>query len=230
MITQEQIVAYVDGELDDGARAEVEAASRTDTAVAADIAAHRRLRAQLATAFGPIADEPVPDALLQAAAAPAQADVIAFKTHPAFTRPQIVQFAAMAACLVAGVLLTFAVTGPRGDFTPTASGLIARGALKTALTAQLAADDIAAGQPRIGMTFRDAEGALCRTFTTTANEGLACLHGDDWRVDVAARAAASPEFSQASSPLLIQAVEARIAGEPFDAAAEKQARDAAWKP
>jgi hypothetical protein len=229
LITPEQIVAFVDGELDDAARAEVEAAAQADAVVAADIAAHRRLRAQLAAAFGPIADEPVPEALLRAAAPPAEAEVIAFKPRYVFTRPQMMQAGAMAACLIAGVLLSLAFTGPRGDFAPTSSGLVARGALEQALTKQLAADDTAAGRPRIGMTFRNDEGSLCRTFTTTANEGLACHQAGDWRIEVATRAAASPEFAQAASPLLIQAVEAHIAGEPFDAAAEKQARDKGWR-
>jgi hypothetical protein len=236
MITPERIVAYVDGELDGAARAEVEAAASADPVVAADIAAHRSLRAQLAAAFGPIAGEPVPDRLLTAtvsaeavAEAPTETEVIAFKPRAGLNRPLVMQLAAMAACLVAGVLLTFAVTTPRGDFTATSSGLIARGALKQALTRQLAADDAVAGRPRIGLTFRDDEGNLCRTFTTTANEGLACRQASDWRIDVASRAASSPEFTQAGSPLLIQAVEARIAGEPFDAAAEKQARDKGWQ-
>ena len=227
-ISADKIVAYVDGELDADARAEVETAAAADPAVAAGIAAHRSLRAQLAAAFGPVADEPVPDQLLRATA-PAEAEVIAFKPRAVLGRPLVMQFAAMAACLVAGVLLTFAITTPRGDFATTSTGLIARGALKQALTRQLAADDTVAGQPRIGLTFRDAEGALCRTFTTTANEGLACQQAGDWRIELASRAAASPEFTQASSPLLIQAVEARIAGEPFDAAAEKQSRDKGWQ-
>ena len=228
MITAEKIVAYVDGELDEAGLAEVEAAAATDPAIAADIAAHRSLRAQLAAAFGPIADEPVPERLVQAVIAPAgapkAAEVIAFK--PRLTRPAFTQVAAMAACLVAGVLLTFAVTSPRGDFTSSSNGLIARGALKQALETQLAADTTTG--PHIGMTFRDGTGAICRTFTTAANEGLACRDGTDWRVEVAARAEAKTEFTQASSPLITQAVEARIAGDVFDADAEQKARDGGW--
>lgn len=226
MITQEQIVAYVDGELDDDGRAEVDAAAKADPVVAADIAAHRSLRAQLAAAFGPIADEPVPERLMQAASAPAEAEGIALK--PRFTRPLSTQIAAMAACLVAGVLLTFAVTAPRGDFTTGATGLIARGALKQALNTQLASDETRQGQPHIGMTFASAGGAICRTFATAANEGLACRDGADWRVEVAARAPAKTEFTQASSPLITQAVEARISGDVFDADAEQNARDGNW--
>lgn len=228
-ISQETIVAYVDGELDDAARAKVEAVAATNKVVAADIAAHQRLRAQLAAAFGPIVDEPVPDALLQTAAAPAEADVIAFKPRPAVSRPQLMQFGAMAACLVAGVLLSLAFTGQRGDFSAGRSGLTARGDLARALDTHLAADDTVTGQARIGMTFRDSEGSLCRTFTTAANEGLACRKDGNWAIEVAARAPQKTEFTQATSPLLIQAVEARIAGEPFDTAAEAQARDAGWK-
>ena len=237
MISQEQIVAYVDGELDDAGRAAVEAAAATDPVVAANIAAHRSLRAQLAAAFGPIADEPVPEPLTRAASQPsllpaswgggsAARGADGGVRHVRFGHPTLPQITAMAACLVAGVLLTFAITSPRGDFTSGSNGLIARGALKQALNTQLAADT--GTGPHIGMTFRDESGAVCRTFTTAANEGLACRDGSDWRIDVAARAEAKTEFSQASSPLITQAVEARIAGDVFDADAEQKARDGGW--
>lgn len=237
MITAEKIVAYVDGELDEAGLAEVEAAAATDPAIAADIAAHRSLRAQLAAAFGPIADEPVPEALTRAASTPsllptswgggsAARGADGGVRHLRLTRPIVAQITAMAACLVAGVLLTFAVTSPRGDFTSSSNGLIARGALKQALETQLAADTTTG--PQIGMTFANSDGAICRTFTTAANEGLACRDGADWRVEVAARAEAKTEFTQASSPLITQAVEARIVGDVFDADAEKTARDGGW--
>lgn len=236
MISQEQIVAYVDGELDDADRAEVEAAAKADPVVAADIAAHRSLRAQLAAAFGPIADEPVPEALLRAAdpsllptswgGGSAARGAYGRVRHLRLTRPLITQITAMAACLAAGVLLTFAVTAPRGDFTTGSSGLIARGNLKQALNTQLAADTSTG--PHIGMTFHDGDGAVCRTFTTSVNEGLACRDGADWRIDVAARAEKRPEFSQASSSLITQAVEARINGDVFDADAERNARSDGW--
>ena len=99
-ISADKIVAYVDGELDADARAEVETAAAADPAVAAGIAAHRSLRAQLAAAFGPVADEPVPDRLLRATApaeAEAEAKVIAFKPRAVLGRPLVMQFAAMAA-------------------------------------------------------------------------------------------------------------------------------------
>ncbi|MBP2158819.1 MULTISPECIES: anti-sigma factor [Asticcacaulis] len=240
MITAEKVVAYVDGELDEAGRAEVEAAAKADPAVAADIAAHRSLRAKLAAAFGPIIDEPVPEALTRSASTPslpraswgggsAARGADGGVRHQRLTRPLITQITAMAACLVAGILLTFAVTAPRGDFTDGSGGLIARGALKQALEKQLAADTTE-GRPRIGMTFRDGTGAVCRTFATASNEGLACRSGSDWRVEVAARAEAKTEFTQASSPLITQAVEARISGDVFDADAEKMARDGGWLP
>lgn len=239
MITAEKIVAYVDGELDEAGLAEVEAAAATDPAIAADIAAHRSLRAQLAAAFGPIADEPVPEALTRAASTPsllptswgggsAARGADGGVRHLRLTRPIVTQITAMAACLVAGILLTFAITTPRGDFTSGSNGLIARGALKQALETQLAADTTAPDRPHIGMTFANSDGAICRTFTTAANEGLACRDGNGWRVEVAARAENKTEFTQASSPLIMQAVEARIAGDVFDADAEQKARDGGW--
>jgi hypothetical protein len=216
MIPAEKIVAYVDGELDDDARAEVEAAAATDPTVADQIAAHRGLRSDLFAAFAPIAGEPVPDGLLKATEAPS-ATVLPFR--PKLSRPRVTQIAAMAACLVAGIALAM-VFRPAGDFTSSSDGLIARGPLDRALSSQLAADE--------GLTFRDNGGTVCRTFTTKTSEGLACRTDGEWHIEVAARAAPKTEFAQAGSPLILQAVDARISGDPLDATAERQARDAGW--
>jgi len=65
-------MAYVDGELDAAAAAAFEAAQRSDAALALRVQALRRQRAALDAAFADVADEPLPPALQQAAAALAQ--------------------------------------------------------------------------------------------------------------------------------------------------------------
>jgi len=222
MISAETIVAYVDGELDAAGRAEVESAASVDPAVADQIAAHRQLRSDLFAAFAPVAAEPVPERLVQAAAPPS-ATVLPFRAR--LSRPLITQIAAMAACLVAGIALAV-VLRPAGEVTTSPDGLIARGQLDRALSSQLAADD---GRTRIGLTFRDTDGAVCRTFATQVTEGLACRHDGRWQIEVASRAAPKTEFTQAGSPLILDAVDARISGDPLDSAAERQARDLGWR-
>ena len=70
-ITDEQLMAYADGELDAAAAAEVEAAIAADPALAEAVARHRALRRQLRDAFAPGLDEPVPEHLMALVRAPA---------------------------------------------------------------------------------------------------------------------------------------------------------------
>jgi anti-sigma-K factor RskA len=224
MIASETIVAYVDGELDAEKAAEVEAAAKTDPALAEAIAAHRSLRDGLFAAFAPIAEEPVPDRLVAAAVPPAPViSLDAFRAR----RKVLFQVGAMAASLVAAVGVTLLVTQPHGDFRSGPGGLLAQGQLAQALSSQLASDDH--GATRIGLTFRDKTGAVCRTFSTKASDGMACRDGDAWRVDALARAENATEFRQAASPLIMTAAEDRMTGDAFDADAEKAARDKGWK-
>lgn len=227
MISDEQIIAYVDGELDEAVRAEVETAAAADAEIAAKIAAHGSLRDSLMSAFAPIADEPVPQALLEAVnVPPPSATVLPFR--PRVSRPLMVQIGAMAASLVVGIGLTLMMQSSGTDFAAKSGGLMARGDLARALSVQLASDNVAASAPRVGLSFRDTSGALCRTFETAANEGVACRDGKYWRIDVAARVSGKTEFAQAGSSLVMQAVESRIDGDPLDADGERAARDGGW--
>ena len=225
MISTETIVAYVDGELDAEKAAAVEAAAKTDPALAEAIAAHRRLREGLFAAFAPVADEPVPDRLLAAAAPPAP--VIRLDDFRARRRRIVVQAGALAASLVAAIGVTFALTQPHGDFRSSPGGLVAQGRLAHDLSSQLASEN--RGPTRIGLTFRDQAGTVCRTFSTKTSDGMACRDGDAWRIDALARAEGQAEFRQAGSPLIMTAAQDRMSGDAFDAKAEKTARDKNWK-
>jgi anti-sigma factor RsiW len=68
--SDETLMAFADGELEEPVRSEVEQAMRADPALAARIAGHKALRANVFGAFAGVLDEPVP-ARLQPGAAPA---------------------------------------------------------------------------------------------------------------------------------------------------------------
>jgi len=227
-IPEERIVAYVDNELGAQDRAGVEAAAAADPAVAERIAAHRALRADLSRLFAGAAGEPVPDRLVAAigASQAPSAEVLAFRPRAA-PRPLWTRAAAMAACLVAGIALTLAIDGNKSDIAARHGLMVAQGPLARALSTQLAADT--AGPVRIALTFRDRTGAVCRTFWTSAMDGLACRDGGNWRIDATARHEDQGTYRQASSPLITAAAQDRVAGDVFDAAAEKQARQAGWR-
>lgn len=226
-MSEARIVAYVDNELDAEGRAQVEAVAAADPAVADCIAMHRALRGDLSGLFAGVADEPVPEALLalvQPSETPS-ADILPFKPRPAHIGWG--QVGMMAACLFAGMALTLAVNGNRGDIATRHGVMIAQGPLARALSMQLASDT--AGSVRVALTFRDRSGAVCRTFWTAAMDGMACRDGASWRIDATARHEDQGTYRQASSPLITAAAQDRAAGDVFDAAAEAKARAAGWR-
>jgi hypothetical protein len=52
--------------------------------------------------------------------------------------------------------------------------------LNEALDTELASAPV--GDVRIGLTFRDQSGRVCRSFTQAAASGLACREGDRWQL------------------------------------------------
>jgi hypothetical protein len=139
--------------------------------------------------------------------------------------------AALALGLAVGLVIR-----PARDLDIGASGqLVAQGALGDALDRKLASAGYDGQGPRIGISFRDKAGADCRVFSTGAASGLACRQGGAWVIG--ALAGQAPEsgaggYRQAGSEMpeaIRAAVSAIIDGAPFDAAAERQARDRGWR-
>ena len=87
--------------------------------------------------------------------------------------------------------------------------------------------------PRIGLTFRDKDGNVCRTFTDAAASGLACHDNGDWRMRALFQApeGQSGDYRMASGadPALLAIVDETIAGEPFDATQERAAKERGWR-
>lgn len=259
-ITDDILMAYVDGELDPGAVAAVEQAMRDDPQVAAAVAAQRALREQLRRAFAPVMDEPVPARLRDAALATRAkdapndsatvasldaargrqgrrpADTPALAGRPARRARRWPTLAALAASLALGVLVApwLRPDGPAELIDVGAGGLVAQGALAAALDARLASSTGDAAVD-VGFSFRDRDGRYCRTFVveSRALAGLACRGDGGWRVTATgASEPAGGDLRLASSPLppsVLAEVDARIDGEPLDAAAERAARDAGWR-
>jgi hypothetical protein len=245
-LDDETLMAYADGELDAARRAEIAAALEKDPALAARVAEHRALRAQVAGAFSTVLGQPVPDRLQAAAAgsaAPAErarGNVVQFPTRgtrASATPWRAREWFAMAASLVLGIVIAWRAFAPAGESVITAShgALVAHGSLAAALDRQLASDQAGNAAVRIGLTFKARDGSYCRTFALSAGgtAGLACRTGGEWQIPVTASAdAAGGDFRQAAGaipPAVMQAIEARIAGDALAASEESQARDAGWK-
>ncbi|WP_418316840.1 anti-sigma factor family protein [Piscinibacter sakaiensis] len=248
-IDDEQLMAYADGELDAASSREVAAAIAADPELARRVAEHRALRDRLQAAYRPMLDEPVPPRLVEAAEeAPATAPVIDLATRraarpappPSELPPQRSRswaaWGGLAASVLVGVLIgKLAGDGSAVDepFANTPRGLVARGAVADALSTR-PAGPATDGQIALQISFVDANGRYCRTFTTPALAGLACRDGDDWAVQSLLQSSDQPqsEMRQAASALpqeLLEIVDRRMRGAALDAAAEQAALQRGWQ-
>ena len=231
MTKDEKFFAWLDGELAPAEAAEMEEKVAADPELARLAEQHRALGAQLLGAFDPIAAAPVPERL-QSALRPT-AEVIDFAAAKrARTMPPLTQWAAMAATLALGVFVGTMV--PQHGSAPVevqGGKIYAAAALNRALDTQLASAPT--GDVRIGMTFRDQAGEICRSFTAQASSGLACRSSGRWQLKglFAAPEGQGSDYRMAAGmdPNLAALVDSTMAGEPFDAAAEKGAKDKGWK-
>lgn len=239
--SDEILMAYADGEVDDALRAQIEAAMAVDPAITDAVEQHRKLRARLRDAFSDSLSEPVPERLFAALAVPAaiETNVIQLADKRASdqtVRWRLREWSALAATFVVGVSLGFAVMSRDNAIVSSERGaLVANGALASALSEQLASTQRGDEVVTMGISFKAHSGALCRTFAIRRDQlaGLACRDNTTWRVQMLTdSAAAAGDYRQASStisaPILTQ-VEQQIVGEPLDADAETQAQRSGWK-
>lgn len=233
MSVDEKFFAWLDGELEPAEAAEMEARVAADPELKELAEQHRALKSTLRGAFDPIANSPVPEHL-QAALHPA-ADVIDFgvaRERRARRIPSIPQWTALAATLAVGVVAGTLI--PQSGNAPVAveSGKIyATSILGHALDTELASAP--AGDVRIGLTFRDRSGAICRSFSESQSSGLACRSGGRWQLRglFAAPEGQSSDYRMAAGmdPNLAALVGSAMVGEPLDGAAEKAAKDKGWR-
>ena len=229
-IEDERLMAYLDGELDGEARAEVEAALAEQPDLRRQLERQRALRDTLRAHFDPVAEESVPPRL-RALLEPEIVDLAAARARR--SRPIWQTAAAIAASLVIGVVV--GRTLPSGADAPVGiegGTLVARAELAEALDTQLASSQAADAATRIGVSFARADGTYCRTFEGSALSGLACRDGDAWRMVMTAEGnAARGDYRQAGtgSARIAAAAQELMANEPLDAAAERRARDQHWQ-
>lgn len=247
-IDDNTLQAYVDGELDAARTAHIDAALAHDDLLASRVQRARELRARLMAAFDPVLAEPVPAhlvALLQEksshavlrAAPPAKL----VRNHGSggdrhrVRRRWFVPAAAVAASIA---VLTVAVWWHgSGDLLRVQDGQqFAAGALSHALDQALASEPDPRAAVSIGLTFRRADGHICRTFVAHAKPamvGLACHEHAGWSLPALSTADESEvgDLRQAASALPSEvqaAVDARLRGDAFNAQQERAARDAGW--
>ncbi|MEP6867429.1 MAG: anti-sigma factor [Novosphingobium sp.] len=242
-ITPEEIMAYVDGELDEAERNRVTLAALADMDLAEKITAERALRERLTSHFAAVVDAPVPAAWEQTirdAAAPEVIDLAAARqgkaaaTAPPRWRERSWMGAALAASLVLGVFVggQWQGAGNAGPIVAKDGVLRPSGTLATALDVQLASDQT--GAPlRIVATFQRTGGDICRTFSGPQASGIACRDKAGWQLEhlMPGSIRNAQAYQQAGShdAELMELTQNMAAGEPLDPAQERKAKARGWR-
>lgn len=240
MVEDETFFAWLDGELPPEEAARIEAAVAADPRLSRLAENHRVMATGLRNAFRQVTTQPVPQRIQNASRSASAVVSLTDERERRSVRKASsirIQMSALAATLVAGIftgnILTGSSMGGSPGLVSTEAGqLVASGDLDNALSVRLASMPAETG-PRIGLTFRDKTGSICRTFEEKAARGLACREGDHWRISSLFQASEghSTDYRMAGGPdpRLMEEVDDAIEGEPFDATRERSAMQKGWR-
>lgn len=228
----ETIRAYIDGELDDLSATRLARAAESDTALAAKIAAEKRLRDALGAHFDPILAEPVPARLtapIDAARKVVRIEDVRQRRFGFNTRTLRWAGPAMAAALVLALLVPAMQSGQ----TESRDGLtFAANDLAQALDTQLVAEQPQGSETRVLLSFSDEAGTLCRGFARADLSGIACREDGGWHLRVQRDGidVSAADYRQASSVdnAIMEAAQGMAAGPALDAEAERAAKSRGW--
>lgn len=237
MTPDEKFFAWLDGELTGAEADEMEKKVSADAELTRLAEQHRALGERLQVAFEEVSDAPVPKRLADAAR-PQRWNVVDIAAcREALARPfvgPLPQWAAMAAVLVLGLFSgTFIGRDLASPPVTMSDGAIyAASVLDQALDTQLAsAPD--SGPVRIGLTFHDQSGVLCRSFANEVASGLACRDGNRWRLRglFAAPEGQAGEYRMAAGmdPSLAALIDSTMVGEPLNSTQERAAKNRGWR-
>ncbi|MEF9929755.1 MAG: hypothetical protein RR983_13970 [Massilia sp.] len=242
------LIAYINGDLAEPARAALERAMRADPILNARVAQHRaELRSRQGRSVGVSANghdggasaqRPVPygaKVVQLNSLRPGRPMPIPLPQAPESSWRRLHWVTLTAALLASAALGAFAwhhlAQGPGLAVLDHDNGLlVARGALVDALSDQLATPGPSDSGVRIGITFLAKDGGYCRSFVVDTTAGLACLKGGRWTIPVLTQGTAGAAWLDGvvPPPAVRDAIAARIAGDALDPAAERAAQKRGW--
>ena len=257
-ITDEQIVAFVDGELADEKAGEIAALAKADPALAQRIARYEQTRSILKAAYAPIEAQPIPDPLIQHVTRQDRTN----RKYERKRRPKspsawnavkeqirdLLCPAGLKGATAAAILLVSLIVGrqlliPDGaGYLATERGMIlAQGELARVLDEDLSGR---AGRDRqfdINFSVPAEDGIICRVFEYSDEKNMtsiACRAAGAWQIvaltaaqafDSEARGEYRPAGGERLPPAIQTMVETLKAGDPLGKEDEADARARGWR-
>lgn len=211
-VTDEMLMAFVDGETDEPTAAMIARALAADAGLAARAEKFRAGRRLLREAFGDARREPVPEALVEAVAhADRRGEVVAFPP-----RRMLRLALPLAASLAVGFGLAGYLLGQAGT---DATDPLGRAAIAEALAGTKAGESrpvtISGGEARLRTlaTYR-IEGGLCRSFDLSgahiALSGIGCDRGAGWNLDLTVAGAGGDGLYAPASEAALSSIDAYL--------------------
>ena len=240
-MSDERLVAFVDGELDAVAAAEVKAVLRTDPALQADVAALTQSGQLARQAYDDVLNQEVPERLLELFEDPQSSNVVSLDQ----ARGRLARFGAPAAmALAASIALVIGFTGGQQLGHAPSSLAELDSAVGQILEVTPGYETVVAsvGEVTPVLTFQRADGHYCREYEldgsdTTVLRGVACRVDGRWTTQLTAhleRGGAAPvggdyaPASGAATDLFDQALDSLMAAPALGAIAEADALAKNW--
>jgi hypothetical protein len=254
--SDETLMAYADGELDDATKLAVEEAMRRDGSIARRVARLRAARDEVFADQGPSGGaraRAAPNKVVQLASVRAQRVATQQAVRKAARRrwgwPE---WSALALVMVLGLAagkFGLARWQPGWFGAPAVAPtevvsrdgwLLAQGKLELILNQQMGGAAPSEGNVRVGLSFLSKEGGYCRSFTLVGVGqdlvGIACRAGEEWRVPVLVQSArpqpAMGAYRMAGTEMptaVLEAIDQRIVGGMLDTRAEVEALRRNWQ-
>ncbi|MAN62869.1 MAG: anti-sigma factor [Parvibaculum sp.] len=226
-ITDEELAAFADDELDGERNAAVAKAVADDPALARKVDQHRALRAKLGDHFAPVLEDEVPTHLKDLLE-PKDRVVDFARAKEAKRKGDGIRWGWIAAPALAASL-ALAVFLPRGSGVPEG---YANADLAEALDTQLVASQGTDTSTRILLSFQRDDGKYCRAFSSSDSSGIACRDETGWALveEAGGTAVKSGEFRQAGNTQqdLLERAQEMASGPALDADAERAAMETGW--
>ncbi|MFS2006916.1 hypothetical protein ACEN9F_25225 [Duganella sp. CT11-25] len=251
--SDETLMAYADGELDDATRLAIEAAMRRDSSIARRVARLRAARDEVFADQEPSGARTRQANVVQLAAVRAQRLATQQAARKAVKRPWgWLEWSALALVMVLGLAAGkfglarwqpdwFGEPAPAPTEVASRNGtLVAQGKLDAALSQQMGGAAPSEGNVRVGLSFLSNEGGYCRSFTLVGGSqdlvGIACRASEEWRIPALVQNArpqpAMGAYRMAGTEMptaVLEAIDQRIVGGMLDTRAELEALRRNWQ-